>query len=47
MTINFELLSRQNDQFENLFISSHGEARTMKFGQQVNLILSVPVGALS
>ena len=41
MTINFELL---NDQFENLYISSHGEARNIKFGQQVNLIQRVQLG---
>ena len=35
MDISFELL---NDQFENLYIYSHGEARNTKFGQQVNLI---------
>ena len=40
MNINFELLkelwtakSQQNDQFENLFISSQGKARNIKFGQ--------------
>ena len=30
--------SQQNDQFENLYISSHREARKTKFGPQVNLI---------
>ena len=25
--------SQQNDQFENLYITSHGEARNIKFGQ--------------
>ena len=25
--------SQQNDQFENLYIFSHGEARNIKFGQ--------------
>ena len=27
--------SQQNDQFENLYISSHEEAKNIKFGQQV------------
>ena len=40
MNINFELL-----QFENLCISSHEEARNIKFGQQVNIIERVPLGA--
>ena len=35
---------QQNDQFENLYISSHGEARNIKFGQQVNIIERVPLG---
>ena len=39
MNINFELL-----QFENLCISSHEEARNIKFGQQVNIIERVPLG---
>ena len=30
--------SQQHDQFENLFIFSHVEARNIKFGQQVNFI---------
>ena len=34
----------QNDQFENLYISSHGKARNIKFGQQVNIIERVPLG---
>ena len=48
MTINFELPKvKENDQFENLYISSHGEAtRNIKFGQQVNLILRVLLGTL-
>ena len=28
---------QQNDQFENLYISSQGDARKIKFVQQVNL----------
>ena len=36
--------SQQNDQFENLPISSHGEAKSIKFGKQVNLIQSVSMG---
>ena len=44
MNISFELLkSQQNDQFENLYISSHGEARNIKFGQQVNITEKVPL----
>ena len=35
---------QQNDQFENLYISSHGKARNIKFGQQVNIIERVPLG---
>ena len=38
--------SQQNDQFENLYISRHGEARSIKFGQQLNLIQRVPLGTL-
>ena len=39
MTINFELLqSKQNEKFKNLYISCHGEARNIKFGQLVNFI---------
>ena len=38
--------SHQNDEFENLYISSHGKARNMKFGQQVNLIQRVQLGTL-
>ena len=34
----------QNDQFENLYTSSHGEARNIKLGQQVNIIERVPLG---
>ena len=44
MTINFELLI--NDQNENLYISSHGEARNIKFGHQVKLIPRVKLGPL-
>ena len=36
--------SQQNDQFANLYISSHGEARNIKLGQQVNFIQWVQVG---
>ena len=36
----------QNDQFENLYNSSHGEARNIKLGQQVNLIQRVLLGTL-
>ena len=46
ISTNFELLKVQNDQFENLCIFSHGEARNIKFGQQVN-IERVPLGTPS
>ena len=36
--------SQQYDQFENLYITSHGEARNIKFGEQVNLIQKVLLG---
>ena len=36
----------KNDQFENLYISSHGKARNIKFGQQVNIIKRVTLGTL-
>ena len=46
MAINFELLKvNKNYQFENLYIYSHGEARNIKLGQQVNLIQRVQLGA--
>ena len=35
---------QQIDQFENLYISSYGKARNIKFGQQVNIIERVPLG---
>ena len=38
--------SQQNDYFENLYISTHGEARNIKFGQQLNLIKRIPLGIL-
>ena len=38
---------QQNDQFENLYISSRGKARNIKFGQQVNFIEKVPFGTPS
>ena len=45
MIINFELLqSKQNDQFKNLCISCHGEARNIKFGQLVNLFQLAYIG---
>ena len=45
MINNFELLqSKQNDQFKNLCISCHGEARNIKFGQLVNLIQLAYIG---
>ena len=37
---------QQYDQFENLYISSHGYARSIKSGWQVNLIQRVPLGTL-
>ena len=42
MNINFEVL--KIDQFENLYLSSHGEARIIKFGHQVNMSEKVPLG---
>ena len=36
--------SQQNEQFENLYISSYGEARNITFWQQVNLIQRVSLG---
>ena len=46
MTIIFNCSKSTNDQFENLYISGHVEARNIKFGQQVNLIQRVPLGSL-
>ena len=43
---NLNCSSQQNDQFENLYISSHGEARSIKFDEQVN-IQRVQLGILS
>ena len=34
----------QNDQFENLYTSSHGEARNIEFGERVNIIEMAPLG---
>ena len=36
--------SQKSDQSENLYISSQGEARNIKFGHQVNLIQRVLLG---
>ena len=36
--------SQKSDQSENLYISSQGEARNIKFGHQVNLIRRVLLG---
>ena len=36
--------NQQNNQFKNLYISNHGEARDIRFGQQVNLIQGLPLG---
>ena len=45
MTVNFELLKvSQITSLKIYIISSHGEARNIKFGQQVNLIQRVPLG---
>ena len=45
MTVNFELLKvRKITSLKIYMISSHGEARNIKFGQQVNLIQRVPLG---
>ena len=35
--------TQQNDQFGNLCISCHGDARNIKSGQQVNIIERVPL----
>ena len=42
LTINFCSKSA-NDQFEDLFISNHGEARNNKFKKLINLIQRVPL----
>ena len=42
----YKLWTAQSSQFENLYISSHGETRNIKFGYQVNLIQSVQLGPL-
>ena len=44
MIINFELLNITKT--TSLKISSHGEARNIKFGEQVNLIQRAPMGTL-
>ena len=36
--------SQQNDRFENQYISTQGEARNIKFGQQVNIIERISFG---
>ena len=36
-------VNSKNEQFENLYISSYGEARNIKCKQQVNLIQRVPL----
>ena len=47
MTINFWTnKSRQNDQFENPDVSSHGKARNIKFRHQVNFIQRVQLSPL-
>ena len=38
ITIYWTAQSRQNNQFENFYISNHGEARNTKFERQVKLI---------
>ena len=38
--------SQTNSQCENLYISSNGEARNIKFGYQVNLIQRAQLGPL-
>ena len=43
---NWTAQSHQNDQFENLYISSDGEPRTIKFGQQIIIIERVTLGTL-
>ena len=44
ITINFELLKVSKT--TSLKIYSHGEAKSIKFGHQVNLIQRVPLGTL-
>ena len=36
--------SQENDQFENLYISSHRKTTNIQFGLPVNLIQRVPLG---
>ena len=36
--------SQQNDQFENLYFSSHKEARNMEFSEYVNIFERIPLG---
>ena len=47
MTVKIELLKFSKITSLKIYIiSSHGEARNIKFGQQVNLIQRVPLGTL-
>ena len=44
ININFELLKVSKMTNLKIYISSHREARNIKFGQQVNIIEKVPLG---
>ena len=44
--INFEMFKVSKMTSLKIFISSHGEARNIKFGHQINIIERVPLGTL-
>ena len=44
ININSELLKVSKITSSKIYIFSHGEARNIKFGQQVNIIERVPLG---
>ena len=44
MAINFELLKVNKMTSLKIYISSHEEARNIKFGEQINFILRVRMG---
>ena len=41
--VSLDLPKQQNDQFKNLYSSSHEEARNIEFGQQVNIFERLPL----
>ena len=43
----YQLWNAQSQQNKNLHISSHGEARNIKFGHLINIIERFPLGTLS